>query len=363
MATRRPAPPEERTVDHGHFAPSLLYAAAKMYYDEEATQAEVAAKLRTSRATVSRLLAEARRQGIVRIEVVPPDFENTDDLAGQVAVALGLDVVHLSSPLPAAAGGRLSEDRLGSVLAPAVGRALAAVGLVAGDVLLVSSGRTMYEVARFDLPQLPGVVIAPTVGGADQPEAWYQTNEITRRIAARVGGRATYLFAPALPGPDLFQTLRHDPAIQRVLHLWPNARALLTGVGAPPTLRSEAPQYVSTGSAALLDAVGDVCSRFFDRSGDPVEFPGSERMIAVQLSALPQIPVSIAVASGQDKVDPIVVGARARFFNQLVTDPVTARQLLVAAAATVDDHAGTDHRASGQVPAATHQTPTGRDRP
>jgi hypothetical protein len=44
------------------------------------------------------------------------------------------------------------EDVLGSVLAPAVGRALSAVGLAQGDVLLVSSGRTIYEVARFDLP-------------------------------------------------------------------------------------------------------------------------------------------------------------------------------------------------------------------
>ena len=40
-----------------------------MYYTDEATQAEVADHLQTSRATVSRLLEEARRQGIVRIEV------------------------------------------------------------------------------------------------------------------------------------------------------------------------------------------------------------------------------------------------------------------------------------------------------
>jgi len=317
-----------------HFAPSLLYAAAKMYYDEEATQAEVAAKLGTSRATVSRLLSEARRQGIVRIEVIAPSFETSADLADQVADALGLQHVYLSRPVPALANGRLNQDRLGSILAPAVGQALSAAELRAGDVLLVSSGRTMYEVARFDLPRLPGVVVAPTVGGADQPEAWYQTNEITRLIAAAIGGRATYLFAPALPGPELYQTLLNDPAIQRVLHLWPGARAVLTGIGAPPTLRSDAPQFVATGLASLLDAVGDVCSRFFDRAGQPVEFPGSERMIAVSLSALATIPVSIAVASGPDKVAPVVVGARAGFFNQLVTDPLTAQQLLV----TVGSH-------------------------
>ena len=93
---------------------------------------------------------------------------------------------------------------MGAVLAPAVGRALSAVGLLPGDVLLVSSGRTMYEVARYNLPHLPGVVVAPTVGGTDQPEPWYQTNEITRRVADN--GRSADLSlrpGPARPGSPI----------------------------------------------------------------------------------------------------------------------------------------------------------------
>lgn len=315
----------------GHFAPSLLYAAAKMYYDDDATQAEVAGRLRTSRATVSRLLAEARRQGIVRIEVVPPDRQGADDLAVQLGGVLGLNRVYISAALPKPAGGKTFEDVMGSVLAPAVGRALSAVGLGPGDILLVSSGRTMFEVARFDLPKLAGVVVAPTVGGTDQPEGWYQTNEITRQVAERIGGRATYLFAPALPGPDLYPTLLRDPSIQRVLHLWPHARCVLTGIGATPLLRSQAPMFVDLTSTDLIEAVGDVCSRFFNRAGAPVTFPGSERLIAVELSALKAVPVVIAVAAGQDKVAPLVAGARAGLFNELVTDPQTAEEILARA--------------------------------
>lgn len=314
--------------ESSHFAQSLLYAAAKMYYDEDATQAEVAAKLHTSRATVSRLLSEARRQGIVRIEVITPEHRDPDGLAESVAHALGLQKVHLSALMAVPGPGRRVEDVLGQVLAPAVGRALSETGLRAGDVLLVSSGRTVYEVSRFDLPKLTGVVVAPTVGGTDQPEGWYQTNEITRLIAERIGGRATYLFAPALPGPELFETLQNDPAIQRVLHLWPRARCVLTGVGAPPALRSVAPQFVDASSAALAGAVGDVCSRFFSADGTPVSFPGSERMIALELDTLRQLPAVIAVAAGPDKVAPLVAGARAGYFTQLVTDPQTAALIL-----------------------------------
>ncbi|HET9873343.1 MAG TPA: sugar-binding domain-containing protein [Propionibacteriaceae bacterium] len=313
----------------GQFAPSVLYTAARLYYEEDATQAEIALQLHTSRATVSRLLSEARRRGIVKIEVVPPGQEGVGDLAAQVAERLRLQAVYLSSPLPTPPPGKQLEDVIGSVLAPAVGRALQAVGLLPGEVLLVSSGRTMYEVARFDLPKLPGVVVAPTVGGTDQPEAWYQTNEITRRVAEHIGGRPTYLFAPALPGPDLYKTLLTDPAIQRVLHLWPYARCVLAGVGAPPALRSQIPQFVDLSSPALLDAVGDVCSRFFNRAGKPISFPGSERLIAVDLKTLQKLPTVIAVAAGRGKVPPIIAGAKARYFNQLVTDPATAQEVLV----------------------------------
>jgi DNA-binding transcriptional regulator LsrR (DeoR family) len=312
-----------------HFSPSLLYAAAKLYYTEDATQAEVAAQLGTSRATVSRLLAEAKRQGIVRIEVVPP-AEASGDLGDQLARALGLTTVYLSLPLPNPGAGRTIVDVMGGTLAPAVGRALAGAGLLPGDVLLVSSGRTVYEVAQFDLTALPGVLVAPTVGGNDQPEEWYQTNEITRLVANRVGGRASYLFAPALPGPDLYPSLLKDPSIQRVLQLWPRARCALMGVGAPPLMRSDIPQFVPTGSTSLRAAVGDVCSRFYDRAGNAIKFEGSERLIAVELQTLRHVPVTIAVAVGNDKVDSIIAGARGGYFNQLVTDPGTATAIFAS---------------------------------
>ncbi len=313
-----------------HFPASLLYTAARLYYEDDATQAEVADQLGTSRATVSRLLAEAKRQGIVRIEVVPPAEARPSDLADRLARALKLTSVYLSAPLPAPGAGRTIVDVMGRTLAPAVGRALGDAGLLPGDVLLVSSGRTVYEVAQFDLTPLPGVVIAPTVGGNDQPEDWYQTNEITRLVANRVGGRANYLFAPALPGVELYQSLLNDPSIQRVLHLWPRARCALMGIGAPPLMRSDIPRFVPTGSTSLRAAVGDVCSRFYDRDGAPVDFEGAERLIAVDLEALKHVPVTIAVAVGKEKVDSIVAGARGGFFTNLVTDPVTASDVLAS---------------------------------
>jgi len=307
---------------------SLLYRSAKLYYEQDATQAQIAARLGTSRATVSRLLSEARRQGIVRIEVRPPEPDE-HTLEQEVAEALGLQRVYLgTSPKPPGDGN--GELLVGEALSPAVGRALLNAELAPGDVLLVSSGRAVYDVATRDLPRLPGVVVAPTVGGTDQPEGWYQTNEATRRLADRIGGRATYLFAPALPGPELFETLRNDPAIQRVTHLWPYARCVLTGIGAPPLLRQYIPDFIPSNLSSLIPAAGDISSRFYDRDGAPLSFPGSERLMGIELELLRSIPAVIAVAAGREKTTSIIAAARAGYFNRLVTDPATARVLLSA---------------------------------
>ncbi len=188
-----PAPP-----DAARFTPELMVAAARLYYLQDATQAEIADRWGTSPA-VSRLLAEARRVGVVGVGVgvgsVEPIVGGLDELAGRRSALLGISKVWLVS-----AGTR---PALGTALAPAVRQALLAAHLRAAGVLLVSSGRTVHPAAQAELPELPGVIIMPTVGGRDEPEACYQTNEITRQVAVQVHGRPAFLYAPVLPSKAL----------------------------------------------------------------------------------------------------------------------------------------------------------------
>ena len=59
-----------------------------------------------------------------------------------------------------------------TALAPSVRQARLAAHLRAGDALLVSSDRPVHAAAQAELPELPGVIIVPTVGGRDEPKAW-----------------------------------------------------------------------------------------------------------------------------------------------------------------------------------------------
>ncbi|MEV4889986.1 sugar-binding domain-containing protein [Nonomuraea sp. NPDC055795] len=302
------------------FPHQLMYTAAKQYYLEDATQAEIAASLGVSRATVSRLLTEARKQGIVEIRVHRPETLEDGRLAAELAGFLGIQRVYL---VP-----KVSGPKLGPWLAPGLARALADTELEPGDVVLVSSGSTVYECAREGLGRFPGVTVAPAVGGQEEPQPWFQTNETTRILAEGLGGVPSYLYAPALPGPELFYSLQHEPSVRRVMDLWARAKCAIMGVGSAPLMRQVVPAFVPREAPSLNQAVGDVCSRFYDRDGEPVGYSGSERLVATSAEELRRIPHSIAVAVGTEKAAAIVAAAKGGYFNRLVTDATTAESIL-----------------------------------
>jgi len=222
----QPVRPNAENADApNRYTPEVLYRAAHLYYLEDATQAEIAVILGTSRPTVSRLLAEARATGIVRIEVRDPSLGSSAELARALERALGLRAAYVTT--------KSTGPQLGPVLAGSVSQALGAAAMRAGDALLVSSGATLHAIAQQSLPSLPGVLVVPTVGGIDEPAEYYQTNEITRTVGVKVHGTPVLLYAPLLPSAKLFRVLLEDESTRRVTSLWTHARVALLGIGAP----------------------------------------------------------------------------------------------------------------------------------
>lgn len=306
--------------DRPYLTDDQLYRAAMLYYAEDATQAEIATRLGISRPTVSRMLAEARARGIVRIEVRRPQQLDSDAVAVQLQQALGIKRVWLADDT--------QNEPPGAALARQVRHALSHVEIGTGDGLLVSPGRTIWEIAHYQMPSLPGAIVAPTAGGMDEPEPYYQTNEITRLFAACTGGQPWFLYAPAMCGPELYELLLREPTIQRVLALWKRARVALLGVGAPLSTRTSYPSVMPKLVPEMAASVGDICLRPYTRNGEEIPFPGSSHLVSMELETLRRLDWAIAVATGTIKVPSIVAGARGGFLNALVTDVETASAIL-----------------------------------
>ncbi|MBA8991112.1 DNA-binding transcriptional regulator LsrR (DeoR family) [Curtobacterium pusillum] len=312
-----------RHAEHTRFPLQLVYQAARMYYLEDATQADIAARLSMSRATVSRLVAAARHSGLVQVDVLDPFRDETQALAGRLVAALGLRQAQV---VPAA-----HRATLGTDLAPAIAAAVARMGLRPGDVLLIGSGRTTWALAQDALPRLPGVRLAPTVGGQADPLPWFQSNEITRTAAASSGATPSFLFAEALPSVAMRASLDTDPSFRHIVDMWHRASGAIVGVGAPPAVRDALASGVPVDDDLVRDAAGDVSLNFFRRDGTPIAFDGAERMVRTPRETLAAIPHVVAAAVGVEKAPSVVGGVRAGLIGGLVTDVRTARAVLAAA--------------------------------
>lgn len=294
---------------------AAMHAAARLYYEEDLSQQEVAERLGVSRSTVSRLLQLARTHGIVRIEVRPPS--PAAELAVELGEALGL---RRAVVVPALAPG----SGLQALVAPTLAE-LERLALGSGDVLAISWGRTVWEVAQAQgFPDLRGVRVVPAVGGMDEVDVRFQPNEIARRVADASGADVSLLHAPALPSPKLRSSLLSDPDITARLTLWDRLAAALVGIGMPPAELAAAPAHIAAERDALSAAVGDVVSRHFDLAGDPVEMPHEDLLLGVSRAQLRGAGTVIGVAAGDRKVRAVVGAARAQLIHVLVTDAATA---------------------------------------
>ena len=305
----------------------LLHRAASAYYVDGVRQAEVAERLGVSRPTVSKLLAEARRIGMVRFEVLEPPTADLPDLAARLQDVLGVRSVRI------APGNQVQRDYRG--IGDLLGEELRSLDLQRGEVLLISSGKTTYAVSGMPgLPELPGVVIAPTVGGQQETDPSFQTNEIVRRFADRTRAEPKFMFAPASPSEQLWESLQADPSFREITDLWARARAVVVGIGEPYQGRAALTSVVPRDEPALVPAVGDINLHFYDIDGHPVSYPGSELLVRPPRELLNALPTSIAMAAGERKAPSILAGARTGLYTTLLTDEPTAQAVLALAATT-----------------------------
>jgi len=303
----------------------LMAKVADLYYLRNLTQQEIADRLGMSRPAVSRLLQRARVEGVVRIEVNPPE-ESHHDLARELEERFGLReaiVVAGRAESPT-----LTRRALGQAAARYLDRCLKG-----REIVGVSWGTTLSEVVHKVRARPLRVTVVPLVGGAGQVTPGVHANDLARRLAQLYQGEVHLLHAPAVvASPEVQEALCSDPSIRRALELARRAHVALVGVGAlvPSSTLVQSGYFSIRELAALRErgAVGDVCTRPYTREGLPVDDVLQRRIVAVQFDDLRRIPTVIAVAGGLEKAEAILGLLRGELVDVLVTDHVAARAIL-----------------------------------
>jgi DNA-binding transcriptional regulator LsrR (DeoR family) len=295
----------------------LMVKVATMYYKEQLRQEEIAEHLSMSRSSVSALLANAKANGIVDINIVNPVRVNKT-LSAELEATFNLKraVVVPSSSSDPALNRRILSERSSQVFNEFVKR---------NSTIGIAWGNTIYDFVSAYIHQddLYDIHLVPLLGETDVASRTHQQNELVRALAEKTNASPTFIYAPCYPRSrrdrDLFLQTEALSALQKA---WDSLDVALVGVGSPRTLGKMVPQRVlyEEHSTSRGDAIGDICVHLFDLEGNIISTNDDVLKIGISVEQLRRTPTVIAIAGGNEKAKSILGALRTGIIDVLISD-------------------------------------------
>lgn len=302
----------------------LLVRTSQLYYEEELSQSEIANILQISRPTVSRLIDEAKREGIVEIIVHDPIQKNTE-LSKQLRNSLHLkDVIILR--------GTYNYDKALKRCCEAGIQLLSAV-LKNGQTIGIAWGSVPQLISNMLEPKdYYNITVVQMVGCLGTGNPNIDGLELAIQLSKKLAGTYSNIYAPIyVKSPFVRDYLVAEPQIATALKKAMHTDIILTGIGTFDSATSiqRAGYWSDEDRLELqsLGAVGHLLGRPFDQDGNPIERPG-HFIIGAPLIAMRGTPWSIGIGVGNGKAKATLGAIRGGYINTLIGDEELAISLL-----------------------------------
>lgn len=305
----------------------LLAKIAYMYYEQELTQAQIAKELAIYRTTVSRMLSQAKKEGIVEIKINHFDA-SLFELEEKFKQTFGLTAVELI-PTENDVNEETKEEQLAEAASAWIRRQLTdemVIGLSWG----ASVGRAINKI---DAKQLSNVSVVPVVGGPSHINSRYHVNTLVYELARKLNGTSLFVNATVIQETkELAEGIFHSKYFHDLKEYWKRLDFVIVGIGGPLSYHKS--QWRDLLSAAdyeelkLREAVGDCCCRFYDAYGKRLNGALNQRTIGLTLEELANVPQSVGIARGISKARSIAPLLEKGYLKTLITDQETAQEIL-----------------------------------
>lgn len=304
-----------------------LIKVAKLYYLKRKPLRTIAKELRTSIATISRMLNEATKLGIVKFEVTDPReraITLEKSLTKNFRLARSFIVPQNSSENMASLKRILALHATTLILET----------LSPGAIVGIGPGETIAElVSSFTRDHfMEDIKLVPLMGGWSLHDLEHETNKLVTEFASVLGSDYHILPAPAyVSSQNLREMIMKEPQISAITQLWEHIDIAIFSIGPEieyGLFRQLVPAKSHISEAKKLGAVGDILGYLIDENGNVLDIDFNRKLVSVPLEELHSIPVRIGIAGGRLKYRAIRAALKAEYVNFLVTDSETASRLL-----------------------------------
>lgn len=304
---------------------ALLVKAARLYYEDEKSQDEIAEALGVSRSNVSRMLTDARAQGIVQIKIVEQTNRDTalEKAIRELLPIKNIRVARTVNKLDEFTGvGSLGAESLMERARP-------------NTTIAVSWGSTLQAMDNaLEADYTPGVHLVPLVGGMTALATGSTGEDLIRSIAHKLGATFSTLLAPVVVrSPEAHKAFVNEPSVSEVINQAASADLAIVGIGS----RGASSSMELLHSAGLPDAqfdaltkemAGDIGARFYDINGKELDHGWSDRIVGISLDQLRRIPYVIGMAAGADKARGVIGAIRGGFVSEVVISSSCAFEII-----------------------------------
>ncbi|MTI18052.1 sugar-binding transcriptional regulator [Rhodobacteraceae bacterium RKSG542] len=302
----------------------LRLRAAWMYFIEGMTQSEIAERLGLGRVTVLRMIAAARENNEVKINI-DHNLTNCVQLERELEEKFGIGeviVVPLSDP---------NADAVVPIGA-AIGQHISS--LVMPDMKIgVGWGRTLLQsLAHIQRSNIANLSVVSLLGGIMKAKE-FNPAEFAWRFADNFNADCFLMTAPALvDSAETRHRLIDNCGLKELFDIAQTLDVVLLSVGATVDdatyRRIEQISGQEQAQAREAGAVGDLMLHFYGAEGELTPSPLNDRVMSIPPQTLKKAKRRILASGGMNKVDALLGGIRLIEPTTFITDEWAARSLL-----------------------------------
>jgi len=307
---------------------NLTTKVCRMHYLMNMSKKEIAGKVGISRFRVSRIIQQAREDGIVTIHI-RESHPTSSKIEEQLEQRFSLKYAVVVEPP------EYSYDMIMRSIGTSAAEQLLNL-LDNGDIFGMTWGATVNEVVK-SLPQKVErkIEVVQITGGLEQVAIDVNAMDIVRRIAQIFDAPSHVLFAPAFVNTKAaHDALMANPGVRKTVEMFDQVNVAISGIGAFSVQLTS--NLLMSGNLSKQDveelreqhAVGDVFGHFYDKDGNICDTSLEERFMGIDIAQLRNVKYSIGVAGSKHKSRAILGALRGGLINILVTDNLTACEIL-----------------------------------